>query len=206
MVHHEVASAKFHLPTFPDVVRAIRLRSRMNTRQFAQMLGVSQASVSRYEAGRVLPSKPVLQHLMTMAEGVERVTVAKVMGETLTAIENRKRKMPQLEFRQTLDKLRRRGPLMNAPDDYYRDLDLLGEMIPAPATPDLPSVSELEHGWNLSDDEKRWLQGALIVLRSSKAHLLSGLIDSLEEGVRLDELTRERRESEVQGDRDAAAG
>lgn len=68
---------------------AIRKRKAMNMAQFARLLGVSFSSISRYESGKVIPSRPVLQHLLIMAEGVEKVTVSRAIGESLVDLEQR---------------------------------------------------------------------------------------------------------------------
>lgn len=43
-------------------IKALRLRLKLNQIQFAERLGVDQATVSRLESGRA-PSKPVLKLL-----------------------------------------------------------------------------------------------------------------------------------------------
>lgn len=55
-----------------EVIRAIRKRERMNMASFANLLGVSQGQVSRYESGLAVPGYRALLHLLNHAQGVER--------------------------------------------------------------------------------------------------------------------------------------
>ena len=121
---------------------------------FAVLLGVSQSAISRYESGKIIPSKPVLQHLFALAQGVEKISIARAIGESLPALEHRENK-PNTETN-------------------FVDSVLPGDV-------------------KLTDQERDWLKQTFVILRSSKASILTGIIESLHEGALLDELAKKRK-------------
>jgi transcriptional regulator with XRE-family HTH domain len=69
-----------------DVARAIhsiRVRLGMSGVEFAKVLGITQAMVSRYEAGKTLPGYMVLGRLLEQAEGTEKNPLLKRLQEIL---------------------------------------------------------------------------------------------------------------------------
>lgn len=58
-------------PDYPDRVFAIRRRFQLTQEQFADRLGVSFASVNRWENGQNRPTRSVWSRLLRLAEGNE---------------------------------------------------------------------------------------------------------------------------------------
>ena len=56
----------------PEAIREMRLRLRKKTTELAQLLGTSQATMSRWENGKSLPGYIHLARLLSLAEGPER--------------------------------------------------------------------------------------------------------------------------------------
>ena len=121
---------------------------------FAAQLSVGHTAISRYESGKITPSKPVLQHLFALAQGVEKISIARAIGESLPALERRENK-PNTETN-------------------FVDSVLPGDV-------------------KLTDQERDWLKQTFVILRSSKASILTGIIESLHEGALLDELAKKRK-------------
>ena len=55
-----------------QAIRQIRQRLAMTTTEFAEVLGINQATVSRYETGRMKPGYVHLGKLLKLAEGTEK--------------------------------------------------------------------------------------------------------------------------------------
>jgi transcriptional regulator with XRE-family HTH domain len=63
-----------------DVFRSIRSRLRKNQVDFAHVLGVQPSTVSRYESGKLQPSRTILLLLWDMATEIERSIIEPSMG------------------------------------------------------------------------------------------------------------------------------
>lgn len=61
-------------------VRSIRKRLGLNMTAFAERIGAGQSTVSRYESGKMLPSRSVLMLLLGHAEGDEREPILRELG------------------------------------------------------------------------------------------------------------------------------
>jgi transcriptional regulator with XRE-family HTH domain len=64
----------------PAVIRRIRQAQKMSMTEFAKEIGSTQSTVSRYEAGKLNPSRTVLLLLLQLAEGPERDAILGYLG------------------------------------------------------------------------------------------------------------------------------
>lgn len=69
------------MPPVSRAIRSIRQRRGESMVQFAERLGLTQGSVSRYEAGKLQPSRSILLLLLQLAEGDEREPILEALGE-----------------------------------------------------------------------------------------------------------------------------
>jgi transcriptional regulator with XRE-family HTH domain len=141
------------LPHLSEAIKCIRKRNGWSMQAFAAQLSVGHSAISRYESGKILPSKPVLQHLFALAKGVEKISISRAIGESLIAMEQK----------------------TSPKSTETKSPELL-----------------LEVSLTLTSEERQWLLRAVDIMRSSKASLLTGIIDSLHEGALLDELAKKR--------------
>ncbi len=63
-----------------EAIREIRNRLGKTMVQFAEIIGAKQSTVSRYEAGKLIPGRPVLLLLLQLAKGSERDPVLDALG------------------------------------------------------------------------------------------------------------------------------
>jgi transcriptional regulator with XRE-family HTH domain len=87
-------------------IRNIRQDLKQTMVQFAESLGTEQSTVSRYEAGQLVPSKTILILLYVLASGENREAILEALGASGPAIENRYRSAEE-----TLKKLPRNADL-----------------------------------------------------------------------------------------------
>lgn len=66
--------------TLGFAIRAVRERLRKTMSEFADMIGCRQSTVSRYEAGKLVPSRTVLLLLLQLAEGPEKQPLLAALG------------------------------------------------------------------------------------------------------------------------------
>jgi transcriptional regulator with XRE-family HTH domain len=64
-------------------IRQIRHRREMTTTEFGVVLGVSHATVSRYESGRMKPGRAQLGKLLLLAEGTEKNPIISRLNSVL---------------------------------------------------------------------------------------------------------------------------
>jgi DNA-binding transcriptional regulator YiaG len=64
----------------PRVITAIRQRLGITQTRLAEKLGVLPSTISRYEAGILTPSRPVLRLLLQIARGPERGPILKALS------------------------------------------------------------------------------------------------------------------------------
>ena len=145
------------LPHLSEAIKAIRQRNGWSMQMFAAQLSVGQSAISRYESGKITPSKPVLQHLFALAQGLEKISISRAIGESLPALERRENR---------------------------------------PNTETISFDSVLAGDVKITDQERDWLKQTLVILRSSKASILAGIIDSLHEGALLDDLGKKRKRND----------
>lgn len=69
------------MSTLPATIRTIRQRLDQTMNEFAESLGTDQSTISRYESGRVVPSRTVLILLFLLASSHERDVIREAMGE-----------------------------------------------------------------------------------------------------------------------------
>jgi transcriptional regulator with XRE-family HTH domain len=67
-------------PTLAEAIAQIRQRRQLSMAGLASLLGVSQASISRYEGGLVTPERHTLLLLSTLAEGMEKLPIHEALG------------------------------------------------------------------------------------------------------------------------------
>jgi transcriptional regulator with XRE-family HTH domain len=80
-MHMYASSIFFHIvPTLGQTIKTIRSRLRQTMAEFAETLGTQQSTISRYEAGQLLPNKSVLILLYLLAEDDERSTISEALG------------------------------------------------------------------------------------------------------------------------------
>jgi transcriptional regulator with XRE-family HTH domain len=97
-----------------QAIRQIRYRLGKTTTQFGEMLGVSHATVSRYESGRLKPGYVHLGKLLQLAEGTEKNPIINRLhsllgvtgGERVVLVElgriNRLRKVADQDIREAM--------------------------------------------------------------------------------------------------------
>jgi DNA-binding XRE family transcriptional regulator len=68
-----------------STIRAIRQRLGKTMVEFAELIGCKQSTVSRYEAGKLVPGRSVLILLLQLARGSERPPVMNALGVTRAA-------------------------------------------------------------------------------------------------------------------------
>ncbi len=66
--------------TVAEAILSIRQRRHQTQTWFGDDLGVTHASVSRYEAGKIKPSRPVLKNLLRMAIGDQKIVLERALG------------------------------------------------------------------------------------------------------------------------------
>ena len=77
--------------TLAKTIRSIRQGLKQTMVQFAESLGTEQSTISRYEAGQLVPSKTVLILLYVLASGDNREAILEALGASATAIRERYR-------------------------------------------------------------------------------------------------------------------
>jgi transcriptional regulator with XRE-family HTH domain len=68
------------VPNLASTVRAIRQRLKQTMAEFAEMIGTEQSTISRYEAGQIVPSKTVLILLLLLATDSEKRPILEALG------------------------------------------------------------------------------------------------------------------------------
>jgi len=68
------------VPNLASTVRTIRQRMKQTMAEFAEMIGTEQSTISRYEAGQIVPSKTVLILLFLLATDSEKKTILEALG------------------------------------------------------------------------------------------------------------------------------
>jgi transcriptional regulator with XRE-family HTH domain len=73
-MHKKQHEAEFGVRAAPlaKAIKSIRKRLGKNTTEFAQMLGINQATISRHEAGKSMPGFITLGRLLALAEEAEK--------------------------------------------------------------------------------------------------------------------------------------
>jgi transcriptional regulator with XRE-family HTH domain len=80
-------------------IRSIRIRLEKTMVEFATLIGAKQSTVSRYEAGKLKPGRPVLILLLQLAKGGEKAAILQALGVERTVAQD-------LESRQLIEALR----------------------------------------------------------------------------------------------------
>ena len=73
-------------------IRSIRVRLGKTMVEFASLIGAKQSTISRYEASKLTPGRPVLILLLQLAEGTEKAPILRALGieqKTVQDLESR---------------------------------------------------------------------------------------------------------------------
>ena len=70
-------------PDLGETIRRVRKAEHLTTTEFAKLLGVNQASVSRWECGQRRPELAALFKLSQIAEGVNKNVILSALSELL---------------------------------------------------------------------------------------------------------------------------
>ena len=68
------------LESLGKTITTVRRRLKMTMTEFASLIGSDNSTISRYEAGRIIPSKPVLILLLLLAHAEERKPFMEALG------------------------------------------------------------------------------------------------------------------------------
>jgi transcriptional regulator with XRE-family HTH domain len=74
-----------HYSSLASALASVRKRTGKKMVDFALMMGVTQASVSRWEGGKSIPTRPALLHYLKLADSSEREVLQQALGRAKTA-------------------------------------------------------------------------------------------------------------------------
>lgn len=143
-------------PTLSEAVARIRQRRQLSMGGLAALLGVSQASISRYEAGLVTPERHTLLLLSSIAEGLEKLPIHEALGSG-----------PTLADAQALEQAQPTSPGLRAFAALARDIIANGVDVDNYVVEFLRAWSA-QHTPAVSSDEERFARRAREFFRTAK--------------------------------------
>ena len=73
-------TTRFFMTQIGSAIRNTRVSLGKTMAEFAEMIGCKQSTISRYEAGRLTPSRAVLILLLQLAKGADREIILESLG------------------------------------------------------------------------------------------------------------------------------